>query len=206
MFRTFAMSILSLALMGLGSAAASETDPAAAPATFVLQVASNLECESLRFELIETDTAERHSLTFGSGAFSAVQLRPGRYAFGPVSCEAGKYGTETFDQLGKTLAPMSLLSGQAYYGGKVILESAPVASASGEPDVVNNCIRGTGRFRKEPNDDCRDGIGIETDSEAAHLVNFYLPAQSDEDVSRVRSAFKASPEQLLYMPLETRAD
>ena len=191
---------VSLCALGFGAMPALASEQAVpTPATYILQVASNLECEALDVELISEDRDTRATIAFGTKAFGAASITPGTYTFGTVTCHQGSNGTETFDQLSTALPALQLASGRAYFGGKLMLEHSRDLGAEDAPDVVNQCIRGTGRFRKEPTDDCRDGIGIDTGP--ARIVNFYMPHLSDDEVAQVRAAFSATPEQLLYMPL-----
>lgn len=192
--------VASLCALGLSALPALASEQAApSPATYILQVASNLECDALDVELISENQETRATIAFGAKAFGAVSVTPGTYTFGTVTCYQGANGTEEFDQLSASLPALQLASGSAYFGGKLILEDSRQTGAQDAPDVVNQCIRGTGRFRKEPADDCRDGIGIDTGP--TRIVNFYTPPLSDDEVAQVRAAFSATPAQLLYMPL-----
>ena len=199
MIREFWLS--TLALFGAGYVNANETPP---PATYVLQVASNLNCAQLDVEVRDEAGQSAGVLVFHTGAFAAVDLSPGNYYLGTVTCHDGDNGTETFDQLADAMAPFSVASSQAYLGGKLIIQTSRAEPHDSSPDVVDECVRGTGRFRKEPNDDCRDGVGIATERAAARAVNFYAPPLKDDEINRIRTAFAASEEDLLYMPL--RAD
>lgn len=198
------LAISALALAAFGAAHANETT--APPATYVLQVASNLNCAQLDVQLLDPEGQSAGVLVFHTGAFAAAELAPGDYALGTVTCHDGDHGTEAFDHLKDTVAPFSLASDQAYFGGKLIFQATPSEPDESSPDVVNQCIRGTGRFRKEPADECRDGVGIATERRAGRAVNFYAPRLQDGDLDRIRAAFSASEDQLRYLPLEVAAD
>lgn len=187
-------------LMLLATPAMAQSASGAPPATYILQVSSNLECSGIEVELVPRGDRPKVTLSFDDQAYSAVTLEPGTYAFGPVSCLQDDQDARVFDSLVGSLQPISVTSGQAYFGGTLIIEE-DVSDAIVTPDIVDNCVRGTGRFRKEPRDECRDGTGIDGSAKRSALVNFYTPYLSDEELARVRSAFAADPEQLRYLPL-----
>lgn len=197
---TRGLSLCLAAFAMLGAAHANETEPQ--PATYILQVASNLNCAQLDVQLLDAQDQSAGALLFHTGAFSATSLEPGTYSLGTITCHDGANGTEAFDHLRTAIAAFSVESGQAYFGGNLIIEASATAPDASEPDVVTKCIRGTGRFRKEPSDDCRDGAGIDTQRQPGQAVNFYAPQLEDSDLDRIRTAFSASEDELLYMPLE----
>lgn len=202
MIRKLAISALALASSGTGHA----NETPAPSATYILQVASNLNCAQLDVQLLDPAGQSAGALVFHTGAFAATELAPGTYALGTLTCHDGDHGTQAFDHLKDTIAPFSLASGQAYFGGELILQATLSEPDESAPDVVSQCIRGTGRFRKEPADECRDGVGIATERVAGRAVSFYAPRLEAGDLDRIRAAFSATEAQLRYLPLEVAAD
>jgi hypothetical protein len=198
MIRELGLSVAAMALFG--SASANEAQPQ--PATYILQVASNLNCAQLDVQVLDAQGQSAGALVFHTGAFTAASLPPGPYSLGTVTCHDGSNGTESFDHLKDAIAAFSVDSGQAYFGGKLIIQATTTAPDESEPDVVTKCIRGTGRFRKEPSDDCRDGAGIDTQRRPDRAINFYAPRLEASNVDAVRTALSATENELLYMPLE----
>lgn len=173
-----------------------------APSTYFLEVSSNLDCAQLEIEMVSSDQNTSAELVFGTGAFSAAELSPGDYTFGAITCVDGHRGTESFDLLSQSAAPISVKPGQAYYGGRLVIQEAIDETASA-PRVLDNCIRGTGRFSKEQRDDCRDGIGVNGEPAVSMSVSLYTPQLDQSEIDRVRGALNATEEQLIYMPIET---
>jgi hypothetical protein len=178
-------------------------EPNAAPASYILQVSSNLGCDSLNIELISKAAKKSHYLKYTSSAFAAVDLPAGEYAFGDVTC-TNQNETQAFDVLKGTMTPLVFSPGRAYYGGRLIFKKVEDIDPAGTPDVLKNCTREFSRARGEPTNDCQDGIGVDTAAQTARQINVYIPDPSDEDISTVRTALKATKEQLLYMPLKNK--
>ena len=195
-----AVAILGLIISSTGFSAFADTKMA--PSTYVLEVSSNLECAQLEIEMIARDQQASAELVFGEGAFSAAELAPGDYSFGQITCIDGHRGTETFDLLAQSAAPISLQPGQAYFGGRLVIQEAVDETASA-PRVLDNCIRGTGRFRKEQNNDCRDGVGVDGERAVSKSVSLFAPKLQQNEIDRVRDALNATEAQLIYMPIET---
>lgn len=192
--------ILGVILSSISFSAIADTK--IAPSTYFLEVSSNLDCAQLEIEMVSSDQNTSAELVFGNGAFSAAELAPGDYSFGAITCLDGHRGTETFDLLSQSAAPISLKAGQAYFGGRLVIREAIDETASA-PNVLDNCIRGTSRFRKEQSDDCRDGIGVDGKRAVSKSVNLYSPKLEKAEIDRVRSALNATEDQLIYMPIET---
>ena len=195
-------SILILSVILGGACFSASADTKIAPSTYVLEVSSNLDCAQLEIDLVSSDQKASSQLVFGNGAFSAAELAPGNYSFGDITCVDGHRGTETFNLLSQAAAPISLVPGQAYFGGRLVIQEAIDETASA-PNVLDNCIRGTSRFRKEQSDDCRDGIGVDGERAVAKSVSLYAPTLKQAEIDRVRSALNATADQLIYMPIET---
>jgi hypothetical protein len=171
------------------------------PATYIMQVSSNLNCETLDIELISQADDTRQHIRFGSSAFSAVEVPSGTYAFGGVTC-TNKNDAKVHDLLSDKIAPIQLNAGQAYYGGRIIFEEVVAVDANGTPDVFSNCPRVISRARGQSVNDCADGVGVDTSAKTSKHINVYRPEVTDQDIAVVRSAFSASKEQLLYLPLK----
>jgi len=171
------------------------------PATYIMQVSSNLNCETLDIELISQTDDTRQYIRFGSSAFSAVELPSGTYAFGGVTC-TNKKDAKVHDLLSDKIAPIQLNAGQAYYGGRIIFKEIVAVDANGTPDVFSNCPRVISRARGQSINYCRDGVGVDTSAKTSKQINVYRPEVTDQDLAVVRSAFSATKEQLLYLPLK----
>ena len=192
--------ILVILLCGIAFSASADTK--IAPSTYILEVSSNLDCAQLEIKMGSRDQKTSAELIFGNGAFSAADLSPGEHTFGDITCVGGHRGTETLDLLSQSAAPISLKAGQAYYGGRLIIQEV-VDETGSAPRVLDNCIRGTGRFSKEQRDDCRDGIGVSGEPAVSMSVSLYTPQLEQAEIDRVRGALNATEEQLIYMPIET---
>jgi hypothetical protein len=188
-----------LFILGLVPATAAVAEPS--PATYIMQVTSNLSCETLDIVLISQADNTHENIRFKSSAFSAVDLPSGAYTFGDVICTK-KRSTQEHDLLRDKIAPLYLTAGQAYYGGRIIFQEIVTADANGSPDVISNCTRITTRARGKSSNECRDGIGVDTSAQTSTQINAYLPEVIDEDIALVRSAFSATKDQLLYLPLK----
>lgn len=152
--------------------------------------------------MIALDQKTSAELVFGEGAFSAAELAPGDYTFGKITCVDGHRGTESFDLLAQSAAPISVKPGQAYFGGRLVIQEVTDETGSA-PRVLDNCIRGTSRFRKEQSNDCRDGVGVDGERPVSKSVSLFAPKLKQGEIDRVRGALNATEEQLIYMPIET---
>lgn len=195
-----AIAVLGLIIGSTGFSASADTK--IPPSTYVLEVSSNLECAQLEIEMISRDQQTSAELVFGGGAFSATELAPGDYTFGQITCVDGHRGTESFDLLAQSAAPISVKPGQAYFGGRLVIQEVIDDTASA-PQVLDNCIRGTSRFRKEQSNDCRDGVGVDGERAVSKSVSLFAPKLKQGEIDRVRGALNATEEQLIYMPIET---
>ena len=194
-------SILLPFLFILGPVPASAAFAEPSPATYIMQVTSNLSCETLDIVLISQADNTHENIRFKSSAFSAVDLPSGAYTFGNVIC-TNKGRAQVHDLLRDKISPLYLIAGQAYYGGRLIFQEIVTVDANGSPDVISNCTRITTRARGKSSNECRDGIGVDTSAQTSTQINAYLPEVIDEDIALVRSAFSATKDQLLYLPLK----
>ena len=188
-----------LFILGPVQATAAIAEPS--PATYIMQVTSNLSCETLDIELISQADNTHQNIRFKSSAFSAVELPAGAYTFGDVIC-TNKKNVQAHDLLSEKIAPFYLTAGQAYYGGRIIFQELVTVDPNGSPDVFSNCTRSISRARGVSSNECRDGVGVDTSAQTSTQINVYLPEVLDEDIALVRSALSATKEQLLYLPLK----
>ncbi|MDC0602652.1 hypothetical protein OAP14_06430 [Aliiglaciecola sp.] len=191
------ISVLSV-VSALGSAPATANAVESAPATYIMQVSSNLGCSSLNIELISTSNNPSGNIEFTTGAYAATKLNPGAYRFGDVTCN-NKEGVQTFDVLKDKFSPISLKGGQSYYAGRLIFEEK-VKDDGGSSEVFDNCTRVMSGARGEGSNECRDGTG--PSAAISKQVSVYVPKVDDEDINALRTALSATKEQLLYLPLK----
>ena len=190
---TFAISLLP------ASAIAKSSDPA--PATYIMQLSSNLNCETLDIEMVSQAQNIRRFIRFTSGAFAAAELPEGTYSFGEVTCTKQE-GAQTYDLFEDKVAPFQLTAGQAYYGGRMIFEEVSEVDVNGAPKVLSNCTNLRSRARGESSNDCRDGVGVNATAQQSKQIKVYFPDVTDEDIKVVRTAMSATKEQLKYLPLK----
>jgi len=189
-----------LFILGPVPAAAVIAEPS--PATYIMQVTSNLSCETLDIELISQADNTHQNIRFKSSAFSAVELPAGAYTFGDVIC-TNKESAQVHDLLSEKIAPFYLTAGQAYYGGRIIFQELVTVDPNGSPKDLNNCPRIISRARGESSNECLTAVtGIYPSAQTSTQINVYLPEVLDEDIALVRSALSATKEQLLYLPLK----
>lgn len=171
-----------------------------APATYILQVSSNLGCEKLNIELIAKRGGTSHFLTFDNTAFAAIDLPAGGYSYGDVNCTI-KGNTQTFENLLSKISPLHLASGQGYFGGRLIFKKADDVDPNETPEQLSNCTREFSRARgEEKSHECRDGVGVK--NMVTEQVSVFVPEVSDKDLETVRKALNTNREQLLYLPLK----
>ena len=171
------------------------------PATYILQLSSNLKCDTINIELIARSDDNVQYLRYSKSAYAAANVPAGTYAFGNVICTT-EGGRENFDMLIGKIAEFTLSSGQVYYGGRMIFEEVDNVGTNDAPDVLNNCTNVNSRARGEKDNRCRDGIGVDTKSQTAKQIRVYAPDVTDEDISSIRTALSASENQLRYLPLK----
>lgn len=189
------LSVLAAGVFALNATANSNVSDA----TYILKVASNLHCEALEISIGDQSSGERHTLTFGAGAYSATALPAGTYAFGDVTCHKGKRDTETFGALNTQIAPFSLSGGQVYFGGELVVQ-ADAGERAQTPELLDNCIRGTGPSGGEYTGECQAGDGVSGEPLAERTVRFYTRQLSANEVDQVQTALK-SDQELIYLPI-----
>lgn len=190
---TFAITVLSIT-----SIAQSANSP---PATYIMQLSSNLNCVTLDIELVSKTQDTPQLIRFGKGAYAATELPPVVYTFGDVTC-VKKGGTQTFEILKNMIAPFQLTTGQAYFGGRIIFEESTDVEANRAPKVLSNCTRFISKARGDTGNECRDGVGVDTSAQGSKKLNIFIPDVTDEELKTVRTALSASEDQLLYLPLQ----
>lgn len=196
----FQVSMLALTVI-FGASASNSSDTANAPSTYLLQVSSNLNCQTLEIDVMSDHGTGDAKLTFGQGAFAAVDLAHGEHMLGTVTCHDSPLGTRTFEILKDSVAPFQLEPGQAYFGGKLILMEESQGPDSTAPDVLENCVRRISRARGPENTNCRDGVGVDTALRGARFVTVYAPTLDAAELQGIRSALSMTDAQLVYLPL-----
>ena len=187
-------------MLVLGVSIASAKAQESMPASYLLQVSSNLACATINIELVSHTGQVMESLQFKDSAFALAELMPGAYRFGDLKCVSPNKESEVHDISLSTLAPIELKSGQGYYGGKLIVKQAAVKTVQRTPDVLDNCPNIISKARGA-NDDCTDGVGVKTSPIETNTINVYAPLLATADLERVRKVLKVSDEQLQYLPL-----
>ncbi|MGB3726036.1 MAG: hypothetical protein WA981_09750 [Glaciecola sp.] len=171
----------------------------AVTATYILQVSSNLNCESLAIELQSTQSANKQYIQFGAGAFAAATLPDTTYEFGEVSCTKDN-DTQRYDLLKGKMSPLTVEAGKTYYGGRIIFKEAPFVDTNDAPDELSECTNMRGSQRGESDSQCRDGAGV--NSQSTTQVSVFVPEVTEDNIEKVRKALSASKDQLLYLPLK----
>lgn len=195
-------SVLIPLVFVLGSIPAFVVSANPSQATYILQVTSNLNCETLDIELVSQANDTRENIRFTTSAFAAVDVPSGAYSFGNVIC-TNKGRLQAHSLLGEKMALLNFSAGQAYYGGRVIFQELVTTDPTGAPDVLDNCTQSISRARGERSNECRDGTGVDTSAKTNTQINVYLPDVTDEDIELVRTALTVTKEQLLYLPLKS---
>ena len=191
----FSLPFIAVGAFALSAAANSDVSDA----TYILKVASNLNCEVLEISLAEQASGETHMLAYGAGAYAAAALPTGTYAFGDVTCHKGARDTETFNALKTQIAPFTLSGGQVYFGGELVVQADDGERAQ-TPELLDNCIRGTGRSGGEYTGECQAGDGVSGEPLAERTVRFYARQLSAGEVDQIKSAL-TSDQDLIYLPI-----
>jgi hypothetical protein len=192
-------------MLVLGVSIASAKGQESMPASYLLQVSSNLACGAINIELVSHSGQVAESLQFKDSVFALAELMPGTYRFGDLKCVSSNKDSEVFDISLSTLAPIELKPGQGYYGGKLIVKQSADKTVQRTPDVIDNCPNVISKARGD-NDDCTDGVGVNTSPVETKTINVYAPAMATADLERVRSVLQVSDEQLLYIPLISKTN
>lgn len=185
-------------VLGVSIASAKVTENI--PATYLLQVSSNFTCGAINIELVSHTGQVAQSLQFKDSAFALAELIPGTYRFGDLNCVSSNKKSEVFEISLSTLSPIELKSGQGYYGGKLIVKKTEDKTVQSTPNVIDNCPNVISKARGD-NDDCTDGVGVDTSPIETQTINIYAPVLANSDLERVRKALQVSEEQLRYIPL-----
>lgn len=191
---------LLVGMLVLGVSIASAKGPESIPANYLLQVSSNLACKAINIELVSHTGQVTESLQFKDSVFALVELMPGTYRFGDLKCVSSNKESEVIDISLSKLAPIELKSGQGYYGGKLIVKQAADKTVQRTPNVIDNCPNVISKARGD-NDECTDGVGVNTSPIETTTINVYAPVLATADLERVRNVLQLSDEQLLYIPL-----
>ena len=168
-----------------------------APATYILQITSNLSCSTLSIELVSQQDDTRGFLNYSAGAFASVDLPTGEYIFNDVVCVNGQK-SEVLDFLKEKIAPLSLTSGHAYYGGRMIFEQV----INEKDKVKDTCTRIMSGARGGSSGQCLLSSNSYTPGAGSRDIKVYVPEQSEADISAVRSALTVTKEQLKHLPIK----
>lgn len=170
------------------------------PVTYILEVSSNLNCDTLNIELISKADDSVQYLKYTTSAFAAISLPLGRHDFGQVICTTNK-DREVFDMLIDQLPPLELNAEKAYYGGRLIFSETSQVAVNKAPKVLSNCTHLISKARGEKTDDCRDGVGVETTAQASRQIKVYAPEVTEDHLKFVRDALSLTEAQLIYLSL-----
>jgi len=192
--------LLASSFLAVAAASAVASPATAANATYILQVSSNLGCESLNVELLPSSGESVSHLTFSDGAFAAVDVQPGIYTFGKVTCS--KDGeTSVLNVLEGQLSPLNLTEEKIYFGGKLVFKQSSALAFNDAPDVLDNCPRHISRVRGTPNNSCRDGNGVDTGPKKIKKVDVFAPTIQEQEITRVRNSLQRAESEVAYLPL-----
>lgn len=174
---------------------------ASSSATYILQISSNLDCDSHSIALRSQIDDSKRFLLFEDNAFAALDAPGGTYTFDAMTC--AKDGKETsYDIFDDAIAPVVLNNDQAYFGGRLIFKQDEGRKAIEAPRVLSDCTRGNSRQRgARDNNECRDGVGVDTTARKTLTINAYAPRSTAEELTTVRNALSLTPAQLVYLPL-----
>ena len=198
MYRTTLIVFLALFVtLTSGVTRATDSDPA----TYFLQISSDLGCESMDIEVISQKDKKSQYLKFGNKAFAAITLPAGAHAFGNVVCTKNNK-PQSYDMLKDTLELLYLSAGRAYFGGRSIFKNVENVDPNAAPEVLNNCTNIISRARGETSNECRDGVGVDGKAAGNKQINVYAPEVTDEEMNKIRKALNATEDQLLYLPLK----
>ena len=196
MFRS--MFVLPLLCATSISAFAGPTTPS--NSVYVLQVSSNLGCESLEIELLAESGEKAYALTYDTSAYAGAELKPGHYQFGKVTCE--KDGTkQVLNILEAQLSPLNLTEKKIYFGGTLVFKQSSALSVNEAPDVLDNCPRKISRIRGTSDNTCRDGNVVSSGPKMNTKVDAFAPVIKEQDISVVSNAFQVADDKIVYLPL-----
>jgi hypothetical protein len=193
-----ALITVSLLSTALPTAALTASD---APATYIMQVSSNLKCDRLDIELISQKSNTSQYIRFGTGAFAATELPAGSYTFGDVTCTKENEDI-SYDFLKDKIAPIEVSAGQAYFGGRMMFKQASSVQANDAPEALNSCTFIRSNARGESDNACQDGTGTDGSAPISSKIEVFLPKVLESEVAAVRTAMSATEEELIYLPLK----
>jgi hypothetical protein len=193
-------SMLALPLLCVTSISTLASPTTPSNSIYVLKISSNLGCESLEIELRPDSGEGTYNLKYDKGAYAAVELKPGNYQFGKVTCSIdGSY--QVLDVLERQLHPLNLIEEKIYFGGELVFAQSSALALNDAPDVLDNCPRQISRVRGAPNNSCRDGNGVNTGPKKVKKVDVFAPTINEQDISIVRSSFQVAESKVAYLPL-----
>lgn len=169
-------------------------------ATYILQVGSNLACDSFDIELKSQNLKNNGFLTYKSSAYAVVELPQDKYTFGNVFCSKGNQRQE-MALLRDKLEPFSLVAGRIYYGGTLVFQKFGQIETASEPKVLDNCTNLISRARGAPDNECRDGVGVESEAQKNYKINAYAPEVTPNEIELVNTALSLAENQLEYLPI-----
>lgn len=171
------------------------------PATYIMQVSSNLKCDTLNIELRSKQSEHSQFMRFNKGAFAATELPAGTYEFGAVTCTKENKDV-SYDFLKDKIAPIELSAGQAYFGGRMMFKQASSVKLNDVPEALDSCAYVRSNARGDSDNTCRDGVGANTSIPLSTQIQVFLPKVLESEIAAVRKAMSATEEQLIYLPLK----
>ena len=170
--------------------------------SYLLQVTSDLQCEQLDIEFI-SESGTTQMLSYTTSAFAALDLQPGVYAYGNLTCT--RDGTaESFSVLNDRLEVVTLSAGSHYYGGRLIFTKQKNLDANANPEVLDNCPEVISRARGEASNECRDGVGVDTSAALTNQINIFAPEVTESELEAIRKALSVDESQLQYLPIKLK--
>jgi hypothetical protein len=196
----YRLALISISML-FSAVPASAMSSADQPATYIMQVSSNLKCDKLNIELVSKQSDYSQVMQFNKGAFAATELPAGTYEFGTVTCTK-KNKDVSYDFLKDKIAPIELSAGQAYFGGRMMFKQATSVKLNDVPDTLDDCAYVRSNARGDSDNTCRDGVGASTSIPLSTQIQVFLPKVLDSEIAAVRTAMSATEEQLIYLPLK----
>jgi len=165
--------------------------------TYVLQLSTNLGCEILNIDLVSDSTNSTNTLQFTKGAFAAVELMPGNYQFGSLTCSSNGREDVVFHEVFAQLPSLSLKEGEIYYGGRLILKDVTQET---QASALKDCTVNISRVRGADNNECLTS-GADESRLKKRRLNVYVPVLDKEDINTVAKALAGNSQDLIYLPL-----
>lgn len=176
---------------------------AQAPATYILQVDSNLSCQNIDVEVVSQEHGSVHQLSFKNQSFAAVEMAPGSYKFGKVTCR-NPHKDNSYRLLENSLKAFTVEAGVSYFGGTLVFEES-THRMDDEIKMFSECPKVRSKARGASDNSC---FGIPDNNNNHRLseykINAYAPGLSNEYIEKVKLTFSsASQQELVYLPLNT---